>query len=81
MNNEPNEVVQRGSIRTRTRVIAEPIKIIRKPTMPTIKEELETKEELMALYNYATAEKFNILLIDTESSDMKYRKNFMEFLE
>ena len=41
----------------------------------------KTKEELMALYNYATAEKFNILLIDTESSDRKYRKNFMEFLE
>ena len=38
-------------------------------------------DKRVALYNYATAEKFNILLIDTESSDRKYRKKFMEFLE
>ena len=41
MDNEPNDDkdVQHGSIRTRIRAINEPIKNIRQPTMPTIKEE------------------------------------------
>ena len=40
----------------------------------------KTKEQLMELYNYATNEKFSVLIIDAESSDKKYRKKFTEFL-
>jgi hypothetical protein len=40
----------------------------------------KTKEELLKIYGYATAEKFSVLLIDTESRDKKYRKNFLEYI-
>jgi len=42
----------------------------------------EPIEELMKLYEYATKGKFNVLLIDKETSDnsKKYRKNFSEYL-
>jgi hypothetical protein len=40
-----------------------------------------SKEELLKIYNYATAEKFSVLLIDTESNDRKYRKNFTEYIK
>lgn len=40
------------------------------------------KEQLLALYNYATAEKFSVLLIDYEAPiEKRYRKNFLEFLK
>jgi len=41
-----------------------------------------TKEQLINMYQYATNEKFNVLIIDYESSDIthKYRKNFTEYL-
>lgn len=40
-----------------------------------------TKEDLLSLYNYATAEKFCALVIDYEAPmDKKYRKNWNEFL-
>lgn len=39
------------------------------------------RDQLLALYNYATAEKFSVLLIDYESPvDRRYRKNFLEYL-
>ena len=40
----------------------------------------KTKLELMEIYKYATSEKFAVLIIDTESLEKKYRKNFTEFL-
>jgi len=40
-----------------------------------------TKEELLALYNYATKEKFSPLIIDMEESpDNRFRKGFLEIL-
>ena len=39
------------------------------------------RDQLLALYEYATAEKFSVLLIDYEAPiDKKYRKNFLEYL-
>ena len=39
------------------------------------------KEQLLALYNYATAEKFSALVIDYEAPiEKRYRKNWLEFL-
>lgn len=39
------------------------------------------RNQLLALYNYATAEKFNALVIDFEAPiDKRYRKNWTEFL-
>lgn len=39
------------------------------------------REQLLSLYNYATSEKFAVLLIDYESPiDKRYRKNFLEYL-
>jgi hypothetical protein len=39
------------------------------------------RDQLLALYNYATAEKFSVLLIDYEAPiEKRYRKNFLEFL-
>ena len=41
-----------------------------------------TKEELIALYEYATKEKFSCLLIDMEESpDKRFRKGFLEILD
>lgn len=41
----------------------------------------KTRDELMSIYNFATAEKFSVLLIDIESNDRKkYRRNFLEFI-
>lgn len=41
-----------------------------------------TKEQLINMYQYATNEKFNVLIIDYESTDInrRYRKNFLEYL-
>jgi hypothetical protein len=41
-----------------------------------------SKDQLINMYKYATAEKFSPLLIDIENSDMnqKYRKGFFEYL-
>ena len=40
-----------------------------------------TKEELLELYKYATAEKFSPLIIDMEeSADKRFRKGFTEIL-
>jgi hypothetical protein len=42
-----------------------------------------SRDELLAFYQYATSEKFSVLLIDYEAepnSGKKYRKNFLEFL-
>lgn len=39
------------------------------------------RDQLLALYNYATAEKFNALVIDYEAPiEKRYRKNWLEFL-
>jgi hypothetical protein len=39
------------------------------------------KEQLLGLYNYATTEKFNALVIDYEAPvDKRYRKNWLEYL-
>lgn len=39
------------------------------------------KQQLLSLYNYATEEKFSVLLIDYETTvDKRYRKNFLEYL-
>lgn len=42
-----------------------------------------TKEQLINMYQYATNEKFNVLIIDYESTDInrRYRKNFTEYLQ
>jgi len=41
-----------------------------------------TKDELMEMYNDATKEKFNFILIDVEASkEKKFRKNFLEIYE
>lgn len=41
-----------------------------------------SKEELLALYEYATKEKFSPLVIDMEeSSDKRFRKGFLEILD
>jgi hypothetical protein len=41
-----------------------------------------SKQELMDMYEYATKEKFNVLLIDVEApKDKKFRKNFLEYIE
>jgi hypothetical protein len=42
-----------------------------------------TKEQLINMYQYATNEKFNVLIIDYESTDItrRYRKNFLEYLD
>jgi len=41
-----------------------------------------TKEQLMNMYEYATHEKFNVLLIDKETTDdsKKFRHNFLNYL-
>lgn len=40
-----------------------------------------SKEELLALYDYATAEKFSALIVDYEADiTKKFRKNFLEYL-
>ena len=41
----------------------------------------KTKNELLAMYEYATQEKFNCFIIDNESIKNKFRKNFTEFLD
>ena len=39
------------------------------------------RDQLLSLYNYATAEKFNALVIDYEAPiDKRYRKNWLEYL-
>jgi hypothetical protein len=41
-----------------------------------------SRDQLLALYNYATAEKFSVLLIDYEAPvEKRYRKNFLEYLK
>ena len=41
-----------------------------------------TKDELLRMYDYATAEKFSPLLIDCdEEIDKRYRKGFLEILD
>jgi hypothetical protein len=40
-----------------------------------------SKEQLMAMYDYATDEKMNCLLLDLEADrNKKFRKNFDEFM-
>ena len=39
------------------------------------------REQLLSLYNYATTEKFNALVIDYEAPvEKRYRKNWLEYL-
>ena len=41
-----------------------------------------SKEQLMAMYEYATEEKFGCLLLDLEANnEKKFRKNFDEYLD
>ncbi len=41
-----------------------------------------SKKELMDMYEYATKEKFNVLLIDVEApKETKFRKNFLEYIQ
>jgi hypothetical protein len=40
----------------------------------------KSKDELMEMYEYATAEKFGVLLIDNDVIDKKFRKNFTQYL-
>ena len=41
-----------------------------------------TKDEILALYEYATKEKFSPLVIDMEeSSDKRFRKGLLEILD
>jgi len=41
-----------------------------------------SKKELMDMYEYATKEKFNVLLIDVEApKEKKFRKNFLEYIQ
>lgn len=41
-----------------------------------------SKEELVALYEYATKEKFSPLIIDMEESpDKRFRKGFLDILD
>lgn len=41
-----------------------------------------SKDELIDMYEYATNEKFNVLLIDVEApKEKKFRKNFLEFIK
>jgi hypothetical protein len=42
-----------------------------------------TKEQLMGMYEEATAEKFNVLIIDKDNQDIKrkFRHNLLEFLD
>lgn len=41
-----------------------------------------SKQELMDMYEYATKDKFNVLLIDVEApKETKFRKNFLEYIQ
>lgn len=41
-----------------------------------------SKDELVSMYEYATNEKFNVLLIDVEApKETKFRKNFLEYIQ
>jgi len=41
-----------------------------------------SKDELIDMYEYATKDKFNVLLIDVEApKEKKFRKNFLEFIK
>ena len=41
----------------------------------------KSKNELLELYEYATREKFSVLLIDNDRTEDKLRKNFTEYLK
>ena len=41
----------------------------------------KSKNELLELYEYATREKFSVLLIDNDRTEDKFRKNFTEYLK
>ena len=41
----------------------------------------KTKNELLAMYEYATQEKFDCFIIDNDTVKNKYRKNFTEYLD
>ena len=41
----------------------------------------KTKNELLAMYEYATQEKFDCFIIDNDAVKNKYRKNFTEYLD
>ena len=41
-----------------------------------------TKNDLIRMYEYATKQKFNVLLIDVEApKEFRFRKNFLDFLD
>jgi len=41
-----------------------------------------SKQELLRMYEYATKEKFNVLLIDIEApKENRFRKNFLEYIQ
>ena len=41
-----------------------------------------SKQELINMYEYATKEKFNVLLIDVEApKEKRFRKNFLEYIQ
>ena len=41
-----------------------------------------SKQELINMYEYATKDKFNVLLIDVEApKETKFRKNFLEYIQ
>jgi hypothetical protein len=41
-----------------------------------------TKDDLIRMYEYATKDKFNMLLIDVEApKEFRFRRNFLDFLD
>ena len=42
-----------------------------------------TKDQLIKIYNFATRDKFNVLLVDLDEPDVnkKFRKNFLGIIE
>ena len=41
-----------------------------------------TKEQLLGMYEYATQNKFDVLIVaNEESKEIKFRKNFLEILD
>ena len=62
------------------------LKLGQKRNLNMIMSELSlgvTKEQLIKIYNYATRDKFSVLMVDLDEPDinMKFRKNFLDIVE
>ncbi len=62
------------------------LKLGQKRNLNMIMSELSlgvTKEQLIKIYNYATKNKFDVLLVDLDQADInkKFRKNFLDVIE